>query len=292
MKLFAFRGIRVLVDPILIVLLAVAALLGVGRDMVLMFAFVFGHELCHTLMAIALGVEIDEIELLPFGGVARARGMDRVVGWREVLIALVGPLFNFLCAWCCLMAAKLWPQFAPALLTPVYLNLTMGCFNLLPAFPLDGGRILRSLLSSFLGRERATDVCAVIGVALGAGLSCFGIWGVLSVGRVNPLLISIGVFIILNALREKRRWALGAVTNLEEKRQIIRRGAMEESWITAGKEVSLWEIARRFHKNRYPVVRVVDERMRPLGTVYEDRILDCILRGEREKTLGELVRSG
>ena len=120
-------------------------------------------------MAIALGVEIDEIELLPFGGVARARGMDRVVGWREVLIALVGPLFNFLCAWCCLMAAKLWPQFAPALLTPVYLNLTMGCFNLLPAFPLDGGRILRSLLSSFLGRERATDVCAVIGVALGAG---------------------------------------------------------------------------------------------------------------------------
>ena len=129
MKLFAFRGIRVLVDPILIVLLAVAALLGVGRDMVLMFAFVFGHELCHTLMAIALGVEIDEIELLPFGGVARARGMDRVVGWREVLIALVGPLFNFLCAWCCLMAAKLWPQFAPALLTPVYLNLTMGCFN-------------------------------------------------------------------------------------------------------------------------------------------------------------------
>ena len=88
------------------------------------------------------------------------------------------------------------------------------------------------------------------------------------------------------------RWALGAVTNLEEKRQIIRRGAMEESWITAGKEVSLWEIARRFHKNRYTVVRVVDERMRPLGTVYEDRILDCILRGEREKTLGELVRSG
>ena len=109
---------------------------------------------------------------------------------------------------------------------------------------------------------------------------------------LNPLLISIGVFIILNALREKRRWALGAVTNLEEKRQIIRRGAMEESWITAGKEVSLWEIARRFHKNRYTVVRVVDERMRPLGTVYEDRILDCILRGEREKTLGELVRSG
>ena len=61
MKLFAFRGIRVLVDPVLIVLLAVAALLGVGRDMVLMFAFVFGHELCHTLMAIALGVEIDAV---------------------------------------------------------------------------------------------------------------------------------------------------------------------------------------------------------------------------------------
>ena len=132
----------------------------------LLFGCVVLHELGHAAMAKRFGVETREIVLYPIGGVAR---LDRIPsGKAELLIALAGPLVNLvlagmLVAW--LVVRQVQISFSPQDLlaggAPVVwqlltANLTLFFFNLVPAFPMDGGRILRAILSMYAGQEKAT----------------------------------------------------------------------------------------------------------------------------------------
>ena len=133
---------------------------------VLLVLSVFGcvllHELGHALMARRFGIQTRDITLYPIGGVARLERMPRAPG-AELLIALAGPAVNFA------IAAVLLPllflgtdEFASLSMIGLFLesllsiNLFLGLFNLVPAFPMDGGRVLRACLSNWLGRLRAT----------------------------------------------------------------------------------------------------------------------------------------
>lgn len=114
-----------------------------------------------------LGFRVLEIELAPFGGVARIAGLEDRPG-AEALVALAGPAANLLLAMAACLACQLWPMLAGDLAGFIALNLCLCGFNLLPALPLDGGRLLRAALLPWLGRSRAGSVAAALGVALGA----------------------------------------------------------------------------------------------------------------------------
>ncbi len=124
------------------------------------------HELGHALMARRYGIQTADITLYIFGGVARLERMPRSAG-PELLIALAGPAVNFAIVMALAavfgMAGFLGmpvPEILPVVLS---INLVLGLFNLLPIFPMDGGRVLRAALSGWLGRVRATEVAASIG---------------------------------------------------------------------------------------------------------------------------------
>ncbi len=131
------------------------------------------HELGHALMARQYGIDTADITLYIFGGVARLERMPRSSG-PELLIALAGPAVNFaiVLALGAILAltslATPWPL--PLLVNILTINLGLGIFNLIPAFPMDGGRVLRALLSGWLGRVKATETAA----ALGRGLAIAG----------------------------------------------------------------------------------------------------------------------
>jgi Zn-dependent protease len=143
----------------------------------LVFGCVVLHELGHALMARQYGIETADITLYPIGGVARLDRMPRG-GGPELLIALAGPAVNLV------IAAMLWAGltiFGPWLdenllgslmAEMLWINVGLLVFNMLPVFPMDGGRVLRAGLSGWLGRGRATEVAAAIGqvVAVAAGL--------------------------------------------------------------------------------------------------------------------------
>ena len=133
-------------------------------------------------MARRYGIETVDITLYPIGGVARLTRMPRAPG-AELMIALAGPAVNFA------IVAVLVGLLAIGLPGPesllggffvflVLMNLVLGLFNLIPAFPMDGGRVLRALLSGWLGRVRATTVAATIGRALAV---VFGVYSLFSV---------------------------------------------------------------------------------------------------------------
>lgn len=179
LKLFRVRGIQLAVHSSFFLLLAYvgwegwneAGATGMGWTIAVFLAFftcVVLHELGHSLTAMRFGVGVRRILLMPIGGMAEFDSIPRQPS-RELLITLAGPAVNFV------IAGLLWfyvrtlpdngPQYsADGFFGTLFLwNLMMGCFNLLPAFPMDGGRILRALLATRMPYLRATRWAANLG---------------------------------------------------------------------------------------------------------------------------------
>ena len=156
-------------------LLAVAVFSGPSRALALaiLLVIVLAHEFGHSLVAQRLGIEVTQISILPIGGMAHMSILPERSA-EELRIAIAGPAVNILLAVPGLVvlvaAGQLdWPEqlIEGSLIGLLFwftaVNLALGLFNLLPAFPMDGGRILRALLVKRLGYLRATEVAARVG---------------------------------------------------------------------------------------------------------------------------------
>lgn len=183
--------------------------------MILLFVCVTLHELGHSLVARVFGIPVREITLLPLGGVAQiTKNPEKPL--HELLIAIAGPLVNVVIA--LILIVPLGLSLGPMLLTghgllPEELgnttlslntalawlfaaNVSLALFNLIPAFPLDGGRVLRAVLAMFMGFPKATRVAVVTGQFIAI---LFGLYGVLN-GQF--LLTLVAVFIFFGAGQE------------------------------------------------------------------------------------------
>jgi stage IV sporulation protein FB len=182
--------------------------------MVLLFACVLAHEFGHIFTARAFGVATPDVTLLPIGGVARLERIPEKPS-EEFLIAIAGPLVNVAIALVLMvgMRAHLDAQSLAAVeSTNVSLvdrlaevNLFLALFNMIPAFPMDGGRVLRALLATRLGHVRATEVAATIGQLCAFALGFLGLF-------YNPLLIFIAIFVYLAASSEAQAVSLRAMS--------------------------------------------------------------------------------
>ncbi|GAA6160947.1 site-2 protease family protein [Ruegeria sp. HU-ET01832] len=188
-----------------------------------LFACVVAHEFGHALMARRYGIKTPDITLLPIGGLARLERMPENP-LQEVWVALAGPAVNIV-IWIVLvllganMPIETMAQIdstTPGLMNRLaYVNLLLAVFNMIPAFPMDGGRVFRALLCLKMDRVKATSVAALAGQAVAVG---FGFLG-LSTG--NPLLVLIAVFVFVAANAESQDVTMRAVA-----RQVQARDAM------------------------------------------------------------------
>lgn len=171
--------------------LASTVLVGVA-----LFVSVVLHELGHALAARAYGIGTDNITLYPFGGIASITGQPKTAR-EELVIAVAGPAVN---AALFGVFAVLWAVFGgKILLTIAAINLSMGVFNMIPAFPMDGGRVLRAALSTRLGWFRASDLA----MRIGKGFA----WAFIAAGVVwfSPSLLLVGGFLLVAIASERRR---------------------------------------------------------------------------------------
>ncbi len=182
--------------------------------LVLLFVCVLAHEFGHIFTARAFGVQTPDVTLLPIGGVARLERIPEKPS-EEFLIAIAGPLVNVVIAFALV-------AFAGANLDAgdlhavestsrsmidrlAVVNLFLAVFNMIPAFPMDGGRVLRALLGIRLGFVRATEIAATVGQAFAFVLGFAGLF-------FNPLLIFIAIFVYLAAAGEAQLVALRAMS--------------------------------------------------------------------------------
>lgn len=202
-RLGRMAGIAVDVHLTFALLLGWALFTGELGFVVLLFGIVLLHELGHAMMARQFGVETRAITLLPIGGVAQMDAMPARPA-HELLVALAGPAVNMALV-TALLPLALALSGPEALVTGdgllprlLWANVGLALFNLLPAFPMDGGRVLRSLLTMRSGVLDATVTAAQVGQVLAIAMGAIGLLG-------SPTLVLIAVFVWVAAEQEKQR---------------------------------------------------------------------------------------
>src|ERR1044072_1367884 len=180
----------------------------------LLFACVLAHEFGHIFTARGFGVATPDVTLLPIGGLARLERIPEKPQ-EEFLIAIAGPLVNVVIAFALVLFAGAHLNMSDLAAVEsnrvslvdrlAAVNLFLALFNMIPAFPMDGGRVLRALLATRFGFVRATEVAAFIGQGFAFALGFAGLFG-------NPLLIFIGIFVYLAASGEAHSVALRAMS--------------------------------------------------------------------------------
>jgi len=170
----------------------------------LVFASVLLHEFGHVFAARRYGIKTPDITLLPIGGVAQLERIPEKPS-EELVVALAGPAVNVVIAAVLALVLGGLPHVGVGLNVEnpgvsllgrlAWVNVTLVLFNLIPAFPMDGGRVLRALLALRMGYARATRVAASVGQVVAFGLGLAGLFG-------NPILIFIALFVYMGASSE------------------------------------------------------------------------------------------
>ena len=202
-----------------------------------LFGCVLLHEFGHVFAARAFGIRTPDITLLPIGGLARLEKMPEQP-WQELIVAVAGPLVNVAIAGALLVTFGLPDLTDPALASftsptglakrLIFINAWLVIFNMIPAFPMDGGRVLRALLAMVLPYARATSVAATVGQVFAA------IGAVVGLFVHNPILVLIAMFVFFAARGEST-----AVSQREALRDATLDQAMMTRFQTLAENASL-----------------------------------------------------
>ena len=182
--------------------MALAYMLGLGSEIPYVILAAAVHESAHLAAAKLCGMEIEYVDIMCLGGAIKLGDMYGAGRLRLIFVAAAGPAANMILA--IAAAAMAWwgiTGFYAAWLT-VRINLILMIFNLMPALPLDGGRILYAVSSIWLSRKTAMRICALSAYILAFFLICMAVWGWYSVGTFNITFVIMAVFITASAMKE------------------------------------------------------------------------------------------
>lgn len=240
-----------------------------------LFACVVAHEFGHALMARRYGIKTPDITLLPIGGLARLERMPENP-MQEVSVALAGPAVNVI-IWIILVflgagmpfetLANIDSPETGLLNRLAYVNLLLAAFNLIPAFPMDGGRVFRALLCLRMDRVKATRIAAFAGQIVAVGLGFLG----LSTG--NPLLVLIAVFVFVAANAESQDVAMRSVA-----RQVLARDAMITEFHALSPSDTLATAAQAVIHTTQHEFPLLDATGRLQGFVTRDRLFAALAK--------------
>lgn len=299
--LFTFRGIRVYVHWTFVILLAYIAFMGFRADkdamailgelglVLIVFVCVLLHEFGHALMAQRYGVDTKDITLLPIGGMANLSRMPEEPK-QEFWITVAGPAVNLVIALLAfiaiaikgldLMASDIMLGATTGTQVLMFLfaaNLTLFLFNLIPAFPMDGGRILRSLLSMRMARDKATRIAAGVGRFFSVAFVVFGLM------NGQPFLALIGVFIY---------FAAGAESRMVEQRTALRglrvRDVMRTMYWTMNSDTTVQQAVNALLAGGDKDLVITNADGSYMGVLTRRHLVEALSNAQQEHTLGSL----
>ncbi|MBS7263124.1 MAG: site-2 protease family protein [Eubacteriales bacterium] len=280
------RGIHIRVHPATIAALAVAFLLGDAINTLIALLLLALHESAHIAAAEGLGVRVAEVELLPFGGRIRTEGEAFQATKKEALIALAGPAANAVAALAIVAAGTVTDLSLPEAEYALQTSLLLALVNLLPAFPLDGGRVLYALVAARARPGRAERIVRTIGRCVAAAFALLSVAAAVC-GIYNYTLWLMTGFLLAKAWRGPTHPAFGALRAFYAKDRLISTGeAVPVRHLVMRRDADGAEVLRALSANRYNLVTFVDEDGQTVETLWEKQLFGRILE-ERTETAAD-----
>lgn len=300
-------GIEVRIHATFVLLLGFYAWMGfLGGDwagaqasvvfMLLLFLCVLLHEFGHAFAARAFGIRTPDITLLPIGGLARLEKMPSSP-WQELVIAVAGPAVNVvIVAGLVLITGEplqgdrllQLSGHEPLVVALLKVNCLLIAFNMLPAFPMDGGRVLRALLATRLRHSLATLVAARVGQGIAVVFALAGLGGFAGLAS-NPMLLIIGFFVFMGAQQEL------IYAKMREAARRFRVGEiMETRYDTLLDSLPLGELSAILLGSNQNVFPLVNEDLAFCGLAERDELLEAARNSPREtpvRGLGKKVET-
>ena len=275
---FRLGALTVRVYVVLIVMLGLDILSGGANEAAMLVVALMLHELSHALMARALKIQVVELELMPFGGAMRLENAWGLRPMQMTLVALSGPVMNAVLLIGCVVAIRAgvyWPNLLPPFARA---NAMLLMFNLLPALPLDGGRVLCGLLGRRLNQARAARIGVIMGRVLAGLILGLAVLGFVELGRVNLSLVACAVFLLVSGGRERIAAVSGSLLSLiDRQNELSDEGALPVRWLAASVDTSLRQTIAQMSPRALHRVAVYDADLKLKGVVEEEQLLGAAL---------------
>ncbi|MBO8137266.1 MAG: M50 family metallopeptidase [Desulfotomaculum sp.] len=263
---------------------------GILEKGLILFAVVLVHEIAHTITAVRLGIQVIEIELLPFGGVARLGTELALNTQKEIAVAMAGPLSNLALIGLALgfRSYGLWNEELGRFF--LQCNILLAGFNLLPALPLDGGRVLRAYLAGWVGLKQATYLCSAMGQAWAVLVTSLAVSGLL-LGISGLDILILGLFIFYAATREKKSAPYLFIRQLtQKKKELAEIGLMPAEMMVLLEKVPLKEVIKPFVPGKFYFIMVLDDEMKYSRLLTETQVVDALLTHGLDYPVGQIKK--
>lgn len=266
---FKIKGFGVNLKPSFFVMCLCLVLLGRGRLLCVTVFSVTLHEMAHILSAALCGIRAEGITVTPIGQRAEINGMEGISLFRRLVITAAGPLANLV----------LW------LFTGSEINLALFIFNLLPVYPLDGGRLLHYILGCYIGVLRANRVQSYLSRAVAAAVFLLGfVQTVLCCYNVS--LICIGLYLLKINRREYINMTFAfyrSVIYRSDKKVLAVRGIM------AGEGIKLKTLVYRLGWDYYTIIYIRDKNGSCTRSINEEELISYIMRYSINHRLRDII---
>jgi len=273
------------ISPLFVILAAFMIFFGQSFSLVYYFAAVVIHELCHAEVAKRRGYRLNEIKLMPYG--ASLNGNAYALRVRdEIIIALAGPLVNLILAVVGVAFWWIWPITYVYTEVFVMANIFTALFNLLPLFPLDGGRILLAALSIKFKRQKAYKVLRIIGFITS------GIFAVLFFltffFNYNLSFAIIAVFFFISVIFPDKNSKYSRLYSMAYRTEKLKKGLTVKEVMISG-NASLYSLLKMLNTNYFYRFNIVDDNFKLITQIDELRLEDLLIKYDGNQKVADFL---
>ncbi|MFD2116471.1 M50 family metallopeptidase [Paenibacillus yanchengensis] len=288
-----WRGIDWSVHPLFIILMLGAVVSGFFAEMITLFVLVLIHELGHVVAARYFGWTVKEVKLLPFGGVAEVEEAHGTTAREEMIIAAAGPLQN---VWMGLIAYGLgefslvdeaWAHYL------LQANLLIGLFNMLPIYPLDGGKIVQALFSYMVNYYSVMIWTMRTSLAGSVVIIIISLLPLLQPTKSIQLnLLIIGCFLFASNWSYHRNMPYLFFRFLMQRERLLHRQAefgQAARPLLVHHEQSVMSVVKLFRRHQFHFIYLMDRRKKTMKMIPEQLLLEhCLSGGNPARAVAEL----
>ncbi|MGR6545440.1 M50 family metallopeptidase [Paenibacillus tundrae] len=281
-------GVRVSMHPFFVIIMLASLVTGHFIELITLFAIVFIHECGHAAAAALLGCRVVSIQMLPFGGVAVIEDGGKLTAWREIAIALAGPLQNIVMVGVVLLLQYMQVGDPIFLSYIIQGNLLIALFNLLPILPLDGGKIVQALVSLIAPYYTTLMWTYRISILVSTGVIVYAVVRWIAGDYGLPLnILLVGLFLFYSNVTDYRNIPYRFIRFLMNREGAFVHHAAIGSLaqpIISFPAKPLDTILRLLKRERYHMVYVMNRQGRILAVLPEQRIISSYFKQNADKS--------